>query len=106
MQEIGYGLVLDYDVDKGGAIDPQALYRYVLGRGPVQASAEMSSASLFKGSSLLSYAEQRLDDPQSLKDAKCLTRLVLEHYLAGKKLHSRQLLQDLQRTTDAAMMHK
>lgn len=106
LQEIGYGLVLDCDVDKGGAIDPQALYRYVLGQGPVQASAEMSTASLFKGSSLLSYAEQCLDDPQSLKDAKCLTRLVLEHYLAGKKLHSRQLLQDLQRTTDAAMMHK
>ncbi len=106
LQEIGYGLILDYAVDKGKEIEPRALYQYVLGQGPVQAVAETSAVSLFKGSSLLSFAEQRLDDPQSLKDAKHLTRMVLEHYLAGKKLHSRQLLQDLQRTTDTAMMYK
>ena len=106
LQEIGYGLVLEYEADHGEAIDPAALYRYVLGQGPVRTNDRSNETNLLKGSSLLAFAERRLDDSYSLKDAKRLTRQVLDHYLAGKKLHSRQLLQDLQRTAEAATLNK
>lgn len=107
LQEIGYGLVLDYEVEQGEAIDPQGLYRFVLGQGPVAARAGAEpGALLFPGSSLLALAAHRLDQPRVLKDAKRLTRLVLDHYLAGRKLHSRQLLLDLQRGAEAAALNK
>ncbi len=106
LQEIGYGLQLDYEVGQGDAIEPDAVYRYVLGQGPVRAQPDMLDAGLFKGSSLLAFSMQQLDDAKSLKDAKRLTRLVLDHYLAGKKLNSRQLLLDLQRNAEAAALNK
>ena len=106
LQEIGYGLVLDYEVERGEAIEPDAVYRYVLGQGPVRTQADKHDAVLFKGSSLLAFGMHQLDDVQILKDAKRLTRLVLDHYLAGKKLHSRQLMLDLQRDAEAAALNK
>lgn len=107
LQEIGYGLVLEHEVERGGSIDPQGLYRFVLGQGPVAARADQApGAPVFPGSSLLALAAHSLDDARALKDAKRLTRLVLDHYLAGRKLHSRQLLLDLQRGAEAAAMNK
>jgi DNA repair protein RecO (recombination protein O) len=106
LQEIGYGLVLEHEVEQGEAIEPETMYRFVLGQGPMAEPAAMPSPQLFKGSSLLALAAQRLDDAQALRDAKRLTRLVLDHYLAGRKLHSRQLLQEMQRGTEAAALNK
>lgn len=106
LQEIGYGLVLDYEVEQGEPILPDAVYRYVLGQGPLQIQAENHDSMTFKGSSLLAFATQQLDHGATLRDAKRLTRQVLDHYLAGKKLHSRQLLLDLQRNTEAAELNK
>lgn len=106
LQEIGYGLVLEYDVERGEAIDPGTLYRFVLGEGPVAAAPGSDRAALFPGSSLLALAAQQLDSPQALRDARRLTRLVLDHYLDGRKLHTRQLLLDLQRGSEAAALNR
>ncbi len=107
LQEIGYGLVLEYEVERGEAIEPEGVYRFVLGQGPVAAQAGAEPAPpLFKGSSLLALAAQHLDEAQALKDAKRLTRLVLDYYLAGRKLHSRRLLLDLQRGAEEAALSK
>lgn len=97
LQEIGYGLVLDHEVEQGEAIDPAASYRFVLGQGPVAQAPTGPAPNVFQGSSLLAFAAHELDDVQTLRDAKRLTRLVLDHYLGGRPLHSRQLLQELQR---------
>lgn len=106
LQEIGYGLVLNYEVEQGDTIIPDANYRYLLGQGPLQIQAEKHDSMTFKGSSLLAFASQKLDEGVTLRDAKRLTRQVLDYYLAGKKLHSRQLLLDLQRNAEAAELNK
>jgi len=107
LQEIGYGLVLEYELVQAEPIDANRSYRYHPGQGPMLAlQDEANQGLLFKGSSLLAFAEENLDQPQYLKDAKRLTRLVLDFYLGGKKLHSRQLLLDLQRTTEVAALNR
>jgi len=107
LQEIGYGLVLEYEVDQGEPIESDRSYRYHPGQGPMLAQRDdVDQGLLFKGSSLLAFAEENLDQPQYLKDARRLTRVVLDFYLGGKKLHSRQLLMDLQRTTEAAALNR
>jgi len=107
LQETGYGLVLENELVQGEPIDENLSYRYHPGQGPMLAQTDdVNQASLFKGSSLLAFAEESLDQPQYLKDARRLTRLVLDYYLGGKKLHSRQLLMDLQRTTEAAALNR
>ncbi len=107
LQEIGYGLVLGSELEQGEPIDPNRVYRYQPGQGPMLVIRDdASQALLFKGSSLLAFAEEDLGHPQFLRDARRLTRLVLDHYLGGKKLHSRQLLIDLQRTTEAAVLNR
>ncbi len=107
LQEIGYGLVLEYELVHGEPIDASRSYRYHPGQGPMLVLREdVNQALLFKGSSLLAFAEDKLDQPQHLKDARRLTRLVLDFYLGGKKLHSRQLLMDLQRTTEVAALNR
>lgn len=107
LQEIGYGLVLDYELVQGEAIDANLSYRYHPGQGPMLAQRDdVDQGLLFKGSSLLAFAEENLDQPQYLKDARRLTRVVLDFYLGGKKLHSRKLLIDLQRTTEAAALNR
>jgi DNA repair protein RecO (recombination protein O) len=104
LQEIGYGLVLEHEVEQGEVIDPEADYCYLPGLGPRRAVA--TDTVRFKGRSLLAFTESELADAESLKDAKRLTRLVLDYYLGGRKLHSRQLLLDLQRTSEGAALGK
>ena len=100
--------MLEYEVDNGDAIQPQGSYRYILGKGPVlvESHAGKQKDLLISGASLLAFAGERLHDATSLRDAKRLTRLVLDYYLGGRPLHSRQLLIDLQRTVDAASLAK
>ncbi len=107
LQEIGYGLVLENELVQGEPIDANRSYRYHPGQGPMLAQRDdVNQGSLFRGSSLLAFAQENLDQPQYLKDARRLTRLVFDFYLGGKKLHSRQLLVDLQRTTEAAALNR
>jgi len=107
LEEIGYGLMLEYELVQGDPIDANRSYYYHPGQGPMLAQGDdVNQTMLFKGDSLLVFAEENLDQPQHLKDARRLTRLVLDHYLGGKKLHSRKLLMDLQRTTEAAALSR
>lgn len=107
LEEIGYGLVLEHEVVRGDQINADSVYRYQPGQGPMLAQqVDNNQRLLFKGSSLLAFANEDLSQPQYLKDARRLTRMVLDFYLGGKKLHSRQLLMDLQRTKEAAVLSR
>lgn len=108
LQEIGYGLMLENEVEQGEAIEAEAWYRYLPAEGPMllTTTPKENDPLLFKGSALLAIAAHELNQPQALKDTKRLTRLVLDHYLGGRPLHSRKLLLDLQRTSEAAALNK
>lgn len=101
LQEIGYGLVLGHDVATGAAIDPDINYSYRLGEGPLPVADVVCDVLVVRGRSLLALADGKLDDADLLRDAKRLMRAALDQQLGGRPLHSRQMIMDLQRTTEA-----
>ncbi len=112
LQSLGYGLTLEFDIETGQAIKPQYVYNYYLNKGPVAASGVMGNGELIDsnamvdnseqvavgqsvvklhGSSLIALAQGKLNDRESLKEVKYLTRMVLGKLLGSKPLNSRSL---------------
>jgi DNA repair protein RecO (recombination protein O) len=88
LEEIGYGLSLDQEAE-GREIDPAKVYAYVLDQGPVE--AEELAAEGVHGATLLGLKSGRLENPEALQEAKRLMRRVIQHYLNGRILKSRDL---------------
>jgi DNA repair protein RecO (recombination protein O) len=97
LAELGYGLLLTHDVH-GAPLAPDGEYLYVLERGPVpaQQGASDASAPSLAGRSLLDMERDDYSGPATLYQARALMRHVINHYLGGKTLHSRQLLREMQ----------
>ena len=108
LRELGYGLVLDHDAISGEAVRIDEVYDYVLDKGPVLNSnvsdpsikhRNDSECVMLSGSSLISLAQDKLEDARSLQESKKLMRAVLKRYLGDKPLGSRRLFHDLSRPT-------
>lgn len=92
LRELGYGLVLDRDVQDGQPIDPHAWYRYDLEAGPARVSQPTDDAPLtLPGRCLISLMDDTLHDTDTLRYAKRLLRRALERQLGQQPLHSRAL---------------
>ena len=91
LQELGYGLQLDFDVETGEALGPDTLYDYHLESGPVPTDPDLQGGFVFRGASLLAMARGEFGDPLVLQDAKRLLRAALRLYLGDKPLKSREL---------------
>jgi DNA repair protein RecO (recombination protein O) len=91
LEEIGYGLLLDHEVQHGAAVEPQRWYDYHLESGPVTVDRADAPGFVFSGASLLALAREQLTDPAALRDAKRLMRAALNLYLGDRPLHSREL---------------
>lgn len=95
LRELGYGLVLDQDIEDRTPIDHQAIYDYILDRGPVRlAYPELNRPAegvRVRGASLLALAQESLEDPAVLRDVKALMRAALARHLGERPLHSRKL---------------
>ena len=95
LKELGYGLVLDRDIADKKPIEAQAIYEYILDRGPVRlAHPELNLPTegiRVRGASLLALAQETLDDPGARRDAKALMRAALARHLGDRPLHSRKL---------------
>ena len=97
LADLGYGLLLTHDVH-GAPLAPAEQYLYVLERGPVpaqQGTGDGSAPSL-TGQALLDMERDDYSDPATLHQARALMRHVINHYLGGKTLHSRELLREMQ----------
>lgn len=90
--ELGYGLELEYDYSSECAVATNEHYTYVVEQGP--RLCKHTSDVLFKisGRSLLALAKEELDDPKTIAESMALMRLVLDHYLGGKPLKTRDLV--------------
>jgi DNA repair protein RecO (recombination protein O) len=88
LEEIGYGLVLDYDVETGAEISPVRHYDYHIEHGPVESPP---SSQTLRGSTLLSLRDGSLSGAVEINEAKRLMRRVINHYLGGRPLKSREL---------------
>jgi DNA repair protein RecO (recombination protein O) len=96
LRELGYGMLLDRDV-AGHPIRAEASYTYVLERGPELASTRSPASAIeLAGKTLLDIAADDYRDALTLTQSRALMRFVLNHYLGGQMLHTRQLLRDLQ----------
>lgn len=92
LQELGYALPLDREADSGAPIDPSVRYCYVVDRGAVRGAQEGLPVL---GKTLLDMAADDYRDPLSARESKQLMRMLLNHHLAGRTLHTRELIKDL-----------
>jgi DNA repair protein RecO (recombination protein O) len=91
LESIGYGLVLDHDIDSGEPIHGECEYRYQTDRGPVFVGRCDGDGVCVAGETLLALARERLDDERVLDEAKRLMRTVLRRYLGDRPLATRSL---------------
>ena len=93
LQEIGYGLILDHDVNTGEAVQSESHYCYYIEHGPVRIDtpAMEKNSLLLKGETLQALASGQLSSAAMLKEAKYFMRAVISHHLGGKPLRSREM---------------
>ncbi len=90
LQAIGYGLILDHEVESGTPIEPLNHYQYVLERGPVQKleSQPNHEAITISGRTLLGLHNNTALDVDARREAKRMMRAILAEYLGGKPMNS------------------
>ncbi len=95
LQELGYALQLEQEAVSGRAVVPGGRYRYVIERGVLPDGPDVPEGMALSGKTLLDMAADDYRDPASAQLSKQLMRMLLNHYLAGKTLHTRELIKDL-----------
>ncbi len=98
LQELGYTLVLDREAVSGKAIQAQLCYRYVLEQGVQRDEGAASPGIMVQGKTLLDMAADEYVDAITIQQSKQLMRLLLNHYLNGKTLHTRELIKEMQKS--------
>lgn len=97
LQELGYALVLEHEAGSDKAIQAEACYRYAVERGALPDDGAVQIGLPVQGKTLLDMAADDYRDANTAQQSKQLMRMLLNHYLAGKTLHTRELIKDLQR---------
>ncbi len=92
LESIGYGLVLDRDIESGEPIHGDCAYRYEMDRGPTSVVTHDGDGVPVAGETLLSLARESLETQRTLDEAKQLMRAVLRCYLGDKPLATRSLV--------------
>ena len=100
LQELGYGLVLDHDVNSGEVLQAEQVYCYQPEYGPVKMKpAECEHGLPVQGATLLALQQGDLQLHQTeadrsihiLREAKQLLRMSLARHLGNRPLKSREL---------------
>ena len=91
LQETGYGLITDCDVDTGEPIEPDMLYAYYPGKGPIKSGVADENLMQVSGSTLLGLSEDSIRDMSILPEAKRLMRYLISWHMGGKPLKTREL---------------
>ncbi len=100
LQELGYALQLREEADSHVPIRAEREYLYLVERGPLLAgsiarqSAYGDGLSL-SGKTLIDMASCDYRDPQTQSQSKQLMRLMINHLLGDKILHTRQLMREM-----------
>jgi DNA repair protein RecO (recombination protein O) len=97
LQELGYALVLDREAGSDKAIQAKLCYRYAVERGALPDDGDDRAGLPVLGKTLLDMAADDYTDPVTAQQSKQLMRVLLNHHLGGKILHTRELIKDLQK---------
>lgn len=95
LEALGYGLDLTTD-SQGEPVEQHLHYSYQPDQG-LQLCLVNDTKRIISGASLLQLLQENLNDPNSLNETKQLMRLIINYYLDGKPLKSRQLFAEMQR---------
>jgi DNA repair protein RecO (recombination protein O) len=92
LDELGYGLVLDSEVVHGTAVKAGKLYRYMPEQGLIELSSHHTQVpGVYLGEDILGLIVGDFSQRSVMKTAKQLLRGVINFYLGGRQLHSREL---------------
>jgi DNA repair protein RecO (recombination protein O) len=102
LQELGYALVLNHEAGSTKPIQAELCYRYAIERGPLPDDSgpdegDGSAGFPVLGKTLLDMAADEYSDPVTAQQSKQLMRMLLNHHLGGKILHTRELIKELQK---------
>ena len=102
LQELGYALALEFEAGGDKAIRPEVCYRYAVERGALPDDGgldgdDSQTGLLVLGKTLLDMAADNYADPTTAQQSKQLMRMLLNHHLGGKNLHTRELIKELQK---------
>jgi DNA repair protein RecO (recombination protein O) len=95
LTQLGYGLVLNKEVENGREIEQDQRYYYQVDAGLVRWQQGQDNVTI-SGRSLQHLHNETGFDQQSLSEIKQLMRGVIHYHLDGKPLQSRQLFVQLQ----------
>ncbi len=95
LREIGFGLILDHDVESGESIRHDSNYRYVPERGPVLATAHESG--VIRGSTLIALDKEQFPTRENRLQANRLIRYLIDRQLNGKPLRTRRVIREMKR---------
>jgi len=97
LQEAGYGLNLTHDAVDHRPLAPGQTYEFVIEQGAVPVQPGGCDGLVFSGAEILATGSGRYADERQLQSAKRLLRAVLNHYLSGRPLKTRQVLASMRR---------
>lgn len=97
LQALGYALSLEHEAGSDKPIVPTQTYRYILEQGAILETPSVTQGMSIAGKTLLDMAADDYRDVNSARQSKQLIRMLLDYYLAGKPLHTRELMRDLQK---------
>ena len=97
LQELGYALALEREAGSNNPLLPETCYRYAVERGALPEDAGTQAGLPVLGKTLLDMAADDYADPLTAQQSKQLMRMLLNHHLGGKMLHTRELIKDLQK---------
>ena len=97
LQETGFGLVLDHDVESGEIITKDHNYQYLPQRGPIATHFTNSEqGNIISGATLIGLRKEKFDSEQDQFQAQRLTRSLIDIQLKGKELRSRRVMWEMQ----------
>jgi DNA repair protein RecO (recombination protein O) len=96
LQELGYALQLEVDAFSRLPIALDANYRYAVERGAVLDDGKVDGLQV-SGKTLLDMAVDDYRDVLVVQQSKQLMRMLLNHHLGGKILHTRELIKDMKK---------
>lgn len=97
LQELGYALELGVEAGSGLPVTAEANYRYLVEHGAVPDRGDLHAGVKVAGKTLLAMAEDDYSDAMVAQQSKQLMRMLLNHHLGGRVLHTRELIKDLQK---------
>ena len=87
LADLGYGLVLEQDIESGRRVDAESSYAYVMDAGPRPWRGQ-ADGLMIPGAALLALARDEMPDAECVRILRLLMRQLLQNQLGGGLLRA------------------